>query len=235
MTDQPSIESLRQAVGRIEIPDDQYAIHRALDELERLRLIEAGARDSEALVTRLLKGSAHTDLEAHDARVRREALEEAAKKCVSAYWASVAPKGVGAMHPSLEFWRMALGLPERTSDEIDASILEARRLFSGGAMAIADERRRQIEQEGWAAEHDDQHQGGELAEAAACYARAASDPEGLTPFERLPTFWPWGREWYKPGNPRRALVKAGALIAAEIDCLDRAAAILGPAPEGGRV
>ena len=75
MTDQPSIESLRQAVGRIEIPDDQYAIHRALDELERLRLIEAGDRDSEALVTRLLKGSAHTDLEAHDARVRREALE----------------------------------------------------------------------------------------------------------------------------------------------------------------
>ena len=72
MTDQPSIESLRQAVGRIEIPDDQYAIHRALDELERLRLIEAGDRDSEALVTRLLKGSAHTDLEAHDARVRRE-------------------------------------------------------------------------------------------------------------------------------------------------------------------
>lgn len=97
-----------------------------------------------------------------------------------------------------------------------------------GIESIAAERRRQIEVEGWTPEHDDQHQSGELAEAAACYARAASDPEGLTPFECLPTFWPWGREWYKPGNPRRALVKAGALIAAEIDRLDRAAAILGP-------
>lgn len=33
--------------------------------------------------------------------------------------------------------------------------------------------------------------------------------------------WPWSREWWKPKNPRRDLVKAGALIVAEIERLDR--------------
>ena len=35
---------------------------------------------------------------------------------------------------------------------------------------IAAERRRQIEQEGWMAEHDDRHGNEEMARAAACYA-----------------------------------------------------------------
>lgn len=43
MTDKPSIENLRDAVGRVEIPEDQYALHRALDELERLREADANA------------------------------------------------------------------------------------------------------------------------------------------------------------------------------------------------
>jgi hypothetical protein len=39
----------------------------------------------------------------------------------------------------------------------------------------------------------------------------------------LPTYWPWDKEWWKPSDdPTRNLVKAGALIAAEIDRLQRA-------------
>jgi hypothetical protein len=47
-----------------------------------------------------------------------------------------------------------------------------------GIEAIAAERRRQIEAEGWSAAHDDQHVNGELAGAAAAYAllRSQVDP-----------------------------------------------------------
>jgi hypothetical protein len=82
--------------------------------------------------------------------------------------------------------------------------------------AIAAERVRQIGVEGCSPEHDDeQHSGGELADAAACYARG----------KQMSGVWPWTDEWWKPGSDRRRqLVKAGALIVAEIERLDRAAA-----------
>lgn len=34
--------------------------------------------------------------------------------------------------------------------------------------------------------------------------------------------WPWNGRWWKPTNRRRDLIKAGALIVAEIERLDRA-------------
>ena len=77
------------------------------------------------------------------------------------------------------------------------------------------ERRRQIEVEGWTPEHDDaEHLPNELALAAASYICA---DEGDAP----PAIWPWDRSWWKPSTPRRNLVKAGALILAEIERLDR--------------
>lgn len=98
---------------------------------------------------------------------------------------------------------------------------------------IAAERRRQIEEEGWTAEHDDRHPDRSLAAAAAAYAYFASlsDAERAKWGERghhqyIPLFWPasWARRWWKPSSPRRDLVKAAALIVAEIERLDRAAA-----------
>jgi hypothetical protein len=83
-----------------------------------------------------------------------------------------------------------------------------------GAELIAAERQRQIEAEGWTPEHDDGHATGDLAEAAAAYT--LNDV----------TLFPWP-DWWKPGtDPVRRLVKAGALIAAEIDRLSRAAGVL---------
>lgn len=86
-----------------------------------------------------------------------------------------------------------------------------------GAEAIAAERQRQIEQEGWTPEHDDLHRRGEIAQAAACYAASAGRKE-LNP----PEAWPFDDAWWKPKDRRSDLIRAGALIAAEIDRLDRA-------------
>ncbi|HDV4110543.1 TPA: hypothetical protein RH941_004276 [Pseudomonas aeruginosa] len=82
------------------------------------------------------------------------------------------------------------------------------------------ERRRQITAEGWTPEHDDKHNGGELADAAACYALWAG---GINP-GNWREFWPWAPEWLRHSEPRRMLVKAGALILAEIERLDRGGA-----------
>lgn len=87
-------------------------------------------------------------------------------------------------------------------------------------------RRRQVEAEGWTPERDDEHDKGELAKAAGCYAWIASQSDGLRDaFITPPPTWPirWASEWWKPTDRRRNLVKAGALILAEIERLDRAA------------
>lgn len=95
-----------------------------------------------------------------------------------------------------------------------------------GSVALDDvsvERRRQVEAEGWSPEHDDEHADGSLAKAAACYAvgyriHASNGEDGLRPA------WVWPHRWeWNPADRRRELVKAGALIVAEIERLDRAA------------
>jgi len=101
-----------------------------------------------------------------------------------------------------------------------------------GADDIAAERKRQIEQEGWSADHDDkEHNNGSLVKAAICYARMAAAYGRVRSDVTLATYraseppdgWPWSFKWWKPKDPRRDLVRAGALIAAEIDRLDREA------------
>jgi hypothetical protein len=84
---------------------------------------------------------------------------------------------------------------------------------------IAAERRRQVTDEGFTVEADDKYIGGELAAAAACYA--LHDMCGGFFGRWIPSIWPWKPEWLKPTTRRRNLVKAGALILAEIERLDR--------------
>ena len=103
-----------------------------------------------------------------------------------------------------------------------------------GIERIAAERQRQVDEEGWTAEHDARHAQGQLAEAAACYAipdgsrdmvrcssRSFGDPPDRGDAHWVqPRRWPWEGEWWKPSGDRiRDLEKAGALIAAEIDRL----------------
>ena len=94
-----------------------------------------------------------------------------------------------------------------------------------GTELIAEERQRQIEKEGWTKEHDAKHIKEELSFAAACYALpnrcryTIAKSAGFT--STVPDFWSFKFEWWKPtpDDRVRELVKAGALIAAEIDRL----------------
>ncbi|WP_423454343.1 hypothetical protein [Ottowia sp. VDI28] len=86
------------------------------------------------------------------------------------------------------------------------------------AKDVLAERLRQINVEGWTPDHDDEeHLPDELALAAASYVCADA---GDAP----PAIWPWDRNWWKPRDRRRNLVKSGALILAELERLDRAGA-----------
>jgi hypothetical protein len=91
-----------------------------------------------------------------------------------------------------------------------------------GAERIAWERARQVQEEGRTPEHDDGHDGQELAMAAATYL-LCSDIERVNLSALGHELWPWAPDSPKvTGDRITNLVKAGALIAAEIDRLDRA-------------
>ncbi|MHA4733248.1 hypothetical protein [Ensifer adhaerens] len=86
-----------------------------------------------------------------------------------------------------------------------------RRFLSLASLDVLEERDRQKSVEGWSTAHDDQHIDNELSRAAASYTIGNL------------AYWPWSPAWWKPSDRRRNLVKAGALIIAEIERLDRAA------------
>jgi hypothetical protein len=84
-----------------------------------------------------------------------------------------------------------------------------------GAELIRQERERQFGLEGHSAEHDDHLKDGQLSLAGVAYVLVGYNDlaaEGL---------WPFKAEEYKPKDRLRNLVRAGALIAAEIDRLQR--------------
>ena len=109
--------------------------------------------------------------------------------------------------------------------EVNARESVTRTQGSRAIQAIAAERQRQVEQEGWGHTHDDQHSQGDLAAAASCYALSAAayglDQSCQIPL-RVPDIWPWHADWWKPKSKRRDLERAGALIVAELERLDRA-------------
>ena len=105
---------------------------------------------------------------------------------------------------------------------LTAAIADMERMETPGAREVLTERIRQITDEGWHALHDDDHNIGELADAAACYALGKEEVETET--GDVVYLWPWPGEWWKPSSdPIRNLEKAGALILAEIARLKRAA------------
>jgi hypothetical protein len=120
------------------------------------------------------------------------------------------------------------------SDTIDLhpKLVEALRFQDAATAAARDvlaERRRQVDAEGYEPEHDDDHVLGEIGAYAAYYAM----PPGVREWPATETGYadtfgeaivPDGWTPTPPGDRRRELVKAGALVLAEIERLDRVAA-----------
>lgn len=108
-----------------------------------------------------------------------------------------------------------------------------------GIELIAEERERQVSQERWTAEHDDRHKENQLLNAAGCYIQHVigrgwllgsplldalshiKNGKSLYRKEPRPRDWPWAKRWWKPKGKIEDLVRAGALIAAEIDRIQR--------------
>lgn len=94
--------------------------------------------------------------------------------------------------------------------------------------AIADvikERNRQINVERYDAAHDDEHTDGSLALAAVAYTIAPPTGADITFHERTGArgedIWPWSQAAFKPRSTRENLVRAAALLVAEIERIDR--------------
>ena len=123
---------------------------------------------------------------------------------------------------------------ERGCDSVNGKFPEAKciMLNPSGVELIAQERQRQIEKEGWNEQHDDEHVPFSMSTAGAIYAldlqknRLITEKFGLKTANLIndmsDILWPWDDKWWKPSkDPIRNLAKAGALIAAEIDRLQR--------------
>lgn len=198
-----------------------YELHgRAADEIERLRKWNAEMMEKAA------SGGTLDGYREMGAALAAKNAEIAALKAGRDAWRDAAQSATPGGSEFTEPHEVRAHIARRRSDLVEAkkarvraererdALREALREASVGVREIAAERQRQIEAEGWTPEHDDAHLDHSLARAAACYALGSK------------LNWPasWDDRWWKPSeNRRRNLVKAGALIAAEIDRLDRAA------------
>lgn len=90
-----------------------------------------------------------------------------------------------------------------------------------GAALITAERERHYEEEGFTVARDTQYVHDELALAAMCYVTPDRwrDMVTMPGGAQLPSLWPWNGNWWKPRSRKEDLIRAGALIAAEIDRL----------------
>ncbi|MBB1601250.1 hypothetical protein [Variovorax sp. UMC13] len=148
------------------------------------------------------------------------------------YEAAVAEDWYARPHEDVSQLRTRLGIDPGARRSPAAAAFTPR-----AVQDVAAERVRQMLAKGWTYEHDDEHVQGEIAALAAYYAMppAARDwPAAETGYGDTfgQAIVPSGWEAKANDDRRRELVKAGALVCAEIERLDRAEAPT--ARKGGR-
>ena len=164
------------------------------------------------------------DAALHDPPAPADETEENMRRLGHAVMDALAIQTSDPESPLYE-WAPAECPSEVIGDLVD--MVETARGAPAVSQAAADllaERRRQIEEEGRTREHDDKYTRGQLAKASICYALNGIGHPICPGSDDFDAFWPWDLEWWKPTDRRRDLVKAAALILAEIERLDRAAA-----------
>ena len=139
------------------------------------------------------------------------------------------PPNSPARRAALEAENTARVAAEQFVKGLQAQLASVPLAGTKAAIDVSAERRRQVDAEGYDHQHDDAHVGSEIAAAACFYAM----PPGAREWDTSSTGYggtlgdaivPDG--WVlSAGSRRRDLVKAGALILAEIERMDRAAAI----------
>lgn len=90
-----------------------------------------------------------------------------------------------------------------------------------GATLIANERTRQMLVEGYTPEADDRYTEGEFIRAASAYTWAVWQRMQGHEVTTVPTGWPWAPEDFKPRCDQRDLIRAAALLSAEVDRIER--------------
>lgn len=96
--------------------------------------------------------------------------------------------------------------------------------LTGAILDVVRERTRQIDDLGHSLANDDNYDEGVLSGAGAAYALNASKQLGLYigyQSSKIPEFFAWDKKHWKPKTPREDLVRAAALIIAEIEKIDR--------------
>lgn len=104
------------------------------------------------------------------------------------------------------------------ADFRESLVTVAARELRPAARDVLVERSRQVESKGMSIEGDDRYVGAELPHAAAAYILFGAKHDA-------PILWPWSIASWKPRDARSNYVRAAALILAEIERIDRAAAV----------
>lgn len=95
-------------------------------------------------------------------------------------------------------------------------------LHSDAVISVIGERNRQVVKEGHSQTGDDSYPDGVLTQAAMAYASQLS---AILPKDQVPQIWPWPKASWNPKDRRSNLVRAAALLIAEIERLDRSEVI----------
>lgn len=114
---------------------------------------------------------------------------------------------------------VSISATQRLKTSLVDAVEECRDYPEDGVTLVIRERARQVQGCGYSTNHDDEHKFGELRAAAIAYL-LSPDIGGEGSIDH----WPFERESFKPGVGIEPLVKAGAMIVAEIDRLLRAQA-----------
>jgi hypothetical protein len=125
----------------------------------------------------------------------------------------------------------AAWLSPTSADYADLKALATEATSSRAMLDVIGERVRQVTDLGYTAEHDDVHADGSLSEAAAVFVLNAYGYSTHTfGYGSLNVWDAWGVAWFKPKSLRRDLVRAAALIIADIERIDRSETPKGEQP-----
>lgn len=194
------LQAFREQLDPLNLAPHAEAFNEAPD--EALRPEQAEAERPEVVGYRIMRAQADRIYQ----RVDKAAAEYGAGRSALGYMEDIA--------------EAALCLRNRLDDLLAAAPTQAPHSVPKAWLDVQAERRRQITAEGWTPEHDDLYCAAELPRAAAAYILNGANDEA-------PAIWPFVAKWWKPRDARSNYVRASALILAEIERLDRAAATQG--------